>query len=58
VPYIWNRTKKSTKGSGFIQPLKPHEYWHTDIKYVNFKGTFLSLISIIDGYSRYIVHLE
>lgn len=55
---IWNRTKKSTKGSGFIQPLEPHEHWHTDIKYVNFKGTFLFLISVIDGYSRYIVHHE
>jgi len=55
---IWNRTKKSTKGTGFIQPGKPHQHWHTDIKYVNFKGTFLFLISVIDGYSRYIVHHE
>lgn len=55
---IWNRTKKSTKGTGFIQPGKPHEHWHTDIKYVNFKGTFLFLISVIDGYSRYILHHE
>jgi transposase InsO family protein len=55
---IWNRTKKSTKGTGFIQPQKPHEHWHTDIKYVNFKGTFLFLISVIDGYSRYILHHE
>jgi len=31
---------------------------HTDIKYVNFRGTFLFLISVIDGYSLYIVHHE
>jgi transposase InsO family protein len=55
---IWNRTKKSTKGTGFVQPEFPHQHWHTDIKYVNFKGTFLFLISVIDGYSRYIVHHE
>lgn len=36
----------------------PHQQWHTDIKYVNFRGTFLFLISVIDGYSRYIVHHE
>ena len=54
----WNRVKKSAKGSGFVQPTAPHQHWHTDIKYVNFRGTFLFLISVIDGYSRYIVHHE
>lgn len=54
----WNQTKKAGKGNGFSQPTTPHQHWHTDIKYVNFKGTFLFLISVIDGYSRYIVHHE
>ncbi len=54
----WNQTKKSSKGKGFEQPQAPHEHWHADIKYVNYKGTFLFLISVIDGYSRYIVHQE
>lgn len=54
----WNKVKRSSKGSGFAQPNKPHQHWHTDIKYVNFRGTFLFLISVIDGYSRYIVHHE
>lgn len=54
----WNKIKTSSKGSGFDQPTIPHEHWHTDIKYVNFRGTFLFLISVIDGYSRYIVHHE
>ncbi|HMQ68236.1 MAG TPA: integrase core domain-containing protein [Ignavibacteria bacterium] len=54
----WNNTKKSSKGRGFEQPSGPHRHWHVDIKYVNFKGTFLFLISVIDGYSRYIVHHE
>jgi len=54
----WNKLKKSSKGNGFIQPTAPHEHWHTDIKYVNFQGTFLFLISVIDGYSRFIVHHE
>ncbi len=54
----WNRIKKSAKGNGFDQPTAVHQHWHTDIKYVNFKGTFLFLISVIDGYSRYVVHHE
>ena len=54
----WNQTKTNSKGTGFIQPLGPNQHWHVDIKYVNFKGTFLFLISVIDGYSRYNVHHE
>lgn len=54
----WNKIKKSSKGNGFEQPVSVHQHWHIDIKYVNFRGTFLFLISIIDGYSRYIVHHE
>jgi transposase InsO family protein len=54
----WNKVTSSKKGKGFDQPEKIHEHWHIDIKYVNYKGTFLFLISIIDGYSRYIVHHE
>ena len=54
----WNKVKKSSKGNGFLQPTNPHQHWHTDIKYVNFRGSFLFLISVIDGFSRYIVHHE
>jgi len=54
----WNKTSSQSTKHGFDQPEFPHEHWHIDIKYVNYKGTFLFLISIIDGYSRYIVHHE
>ncbi len=54
----WKGKKTSSKGCGYRQPLAPHMEWHTDIKYVNFKGTFLFFISVMDGYSRYIVHHE
>jgi len=53
----WNRTE-SRKGTGFQQPLQPHEHWHMDISYVNICGTFYYLISVLDGCSRYIVHWE
>lgn len=53
----WNVTP-SKKGTGFVQPLQPHEHWHVDISYLNIKGTFYYLCSVLDGCSRYIVHHE
>jgi putative transposase len=46
------------KGTGFVQPLTPHEHWHIDISYLNIAGTFYFLCSILDGASRFIVHWE
>ena len=48
----------SKKGTGFKQPEKAHKHWHVDISYLNLGGTFYFLISVLDGYSRYIVHWE
>jgi len=50
--------KPSRKGTGFVQPLQPHEHWHVDVSYLNIAGTFYFLCSILDGYSRLIVHWE
>ncbi len=54
----WNTKTTGSKKIGFDQPTSPHEHWHVDISYISFKGTFLFLISVLDGYSRYIVHHE
>ena len=53
----WN-TKATRKGTGFQQPLRPHEHWHIDVSHINICGTFYYLCSILDGCSRYIVHWE
>jgi putative transposase len=50
--------KPSKKGTGFVQPLSAHERWHVDISYLNLGGTFYYLCSLLDGYSRLIVHWE
>lgn len=42
----WNGTP-SKKGTGFVQPLQPHEHWHVDISYINLAGTFYYLCSIL-----------
>ena len=51
-------SKPTRKGTGFVQPLQPHEHWHIDFSYVNIGGTFYYLCSVLDGASRYIVQWE
>lgn len=53
----WNATP-SKKGTGFVQPLAPHEHWHTDVSYLNICGTFYYLCSVLDGCSRANLHWE
>jgi len=50
--------KESKKGTGFQQPLRPHEHWHVDVSYLNIRGTFYYFCGLLDGFSRYIVHWE
>jgi putative transposase len=53
-----NRFSPSKKGTGFVQPLRAHQHWHVDLAYVNVAGTFYFLCTLLDGYSRAIVHWE
>jgi len=46
------------KGTGFVQPLQPHEHWHIDISYLNIDGTLYFLCSVLDGCSRFVCHWE
>ena len=50
--------KPSNKGKGFNQPLRTHQHWHTDVTYINLGGTFYYMCSVLDGFSRFIVHWE
>ena len=50
--------KPSKKGTGFEQPLTVHQHWHVDVSYINIAGTFYYLCSVLDGYSRAIVHWD
>ena len=53
----WNG-QPSKKGTGFAQPPAAHEHWHIDVSYINVSGTFYYLCSVLDGYSRFLVHWE
>jgi putative transposase len=46
------------KGTGFVQPLQPHQHWHVDVSHLNIAGTFYFLCAVLDGCSRFIVHWE
>ena len=50
--------KASRNGMGFEQPLQPHQHWHIDVSYLNLSGTFYYLCSVLDGFSRYLVHWD
>ena len=50
--------KPSQKGKGFHQPSGPHQHWHVDVAYLHLGGTFYYLCSVLDGYSRFLVHWE
>lgn len=50
--------KPTKKGTGYVQPLRPHQEWHVDVSFINIAGTFYFLCSVLDGYSRFIVHWD
>ena len=50
--------KPSEKRTGFEQSVRPHEHWHIDVSHVNICRTFYFLCSILEGYSRFVIHWE
>jgi transposase InsO family protein len=55
---VWTREAGKEDRQGFVQPTCPHGQWHTDIAYLNIRGTHYFFRSVLDGYSRLIVHHE
>ena len=52
----WSVSHQYPRGSGFSQPDGHNKHWHIDISYINVKGTFLFLITVLDGYSTKVIH--
>jgi hypothetical protein len=50
--------KPSLKGRDFFQSTSPHDYWHVDFAFINGTGMFFFLCTLLDGYSRFVVHWE
>ena len=54
--YRWKRSRSI--GEPPPRPVRPNERWHTDIMYLRVEGTWYFLVTVLDGYSRYVVHWE
>jgi putative transposase len=50
--------RPSRKGMGFDQPLSAHDHWHVDVSYINIRGTFYFCATILDGFSRKVIHWD
>jgi transposase InsO family protein len=55
--YRWKRPEPG-QGRRVPEASYPDEVWHVDLMYLWVKGRWYFLVSILDSYSRYIVHWE
>jgi transposase InsO family protein len=54
--YRWKRS--SPAGTPPPRPTRPHERWHTDLMYLRLADSWYFLVTVLDAYSRYVVHWE
>ena len=54
--YRWKRSTRS--GEPPPRPEEPNERWHVDLMYLRVQDTWYFLVTVLDAYSRYVVHWE
>jgi putative transposase len=53
------RWKRPTRvGERPAPPTRPHQRWHTDLMYLRVGDGWYFLVTVLDAYSRYVVHWE
>lgn len=52
----WKRSARS--GEAPAKPTRPHERWHPDLMYLRIADAWYFLVTVLDAYSRYVVHWE
>lgn len=45
-------------GTAPAKPDRPHQRWHTDLMYLRIGDSWYFLVTVLDAYSRYVVHWE
>jgi putative transposase len=54
--YRWKRSTK--EGERPPEPTAPNERWHADLMYLRIEDTWYFLVTVLDAYSRYVVHWD
>jgi len=54
--YRWKRSERT--GRPPPEPRGPNERWHTDLMYLRVEDTWYFLVTVLDAYSRYVVHWD
>jgi transposase InsO family protein len=54
--YRWKRSRRI--GEAPAEPTAPNERWHTDLMYLRVEDTWYFLVTVLDAYSRYVVHWD
>lgn len=54
--YRWKRSR--SVGEPPAEPNAPNERWHTDLMYLRVEDTWYFLVTVLDAYSRYVVHWD
>lgn len=56
---LLSRWKRSAAGGEKpAAPWAPHQRWHTDLMYLRVADTWYFLVTVLDAFSRYVVHWE
>lgn len=54
--YRWKRSR--SVGERPPDPTRPNERWHTDLMYLRVGDVWYFLVTVLDAYSRYVVHWD
>lgn len=54
--YRWKRSRRS--GQRPPEPTAANQRWHTDLMYLRVGDTWYFLVTVLDAYSRYVVHWD
>lgn len=54
--YRWKRSERG--GQPPPEPTAPNQRWHTDLMYLRIEDSWYFLVTVLDAYSRYVVHWD
>jgi putative transposase len=54
--YRWKRSRSG--GARPAEPTGPNQRWHTDLMYLRVNDSWYFLVTVLDAYSRYVVHWD